>query len=475
MSSVLLASPASAPVTKAKSVERHSNHDEALSEDRYGDFVSSINESIFDHKGDKFYLYPRYGKSEHLAKTGLPELDERYTITRYIYATVHGYAPSEWFGFVAVSTPQQSEYLGCREIVVAIRGTISDAEWHQNLFKANMVTCDRIDPSKKARVHCGFYSIYSSTNEAHAFGELSLRNQIFKEVEELVSSGDNKKDVRIVCAGHSLGSSLATLAAADLSINFASGRSNVKVHLVAYASPKVGNAEFKHLVESQSTLVITRYSGVGDLVPHVPIYDAVENWIGVIPNLPITYYQHVGKEQKPDWTKSPYVQPWLLKLNGRTGWRLKTYFGVCHNLQLYLHTIAAQSFVLEPLLKLSAKPLQTPAFKEAMEILNKRYGEEGMEALAPFYKDLAYLEEVATMKEGAPKFKRARLELEPSPFDARDCALLNKRADILKEEFGVPVSWVLPPNKDMKLEDGKWLPRSKRIDDIPDPSNPEYN
>ncbi|XP_024515371.1 phospholipase A1 EG1, chloroplastic/mitochondrial [Selaginella moellendorffii] len=313
MSSVLLASPASAPVTKAKSVERHSNHDEALSEDRYGDFVSSINESIFDHKGDKFYLYPRYGKSEHLAKTGLPELDERYTITRYIYATVHGYAPSEWFGFVAVSTPQQSEYLGCREIVVAIRGTISDAEWHQNLFKANMVTCDRIDPSKKARVHCGFYSIYSSTNEAHAFGELSLRNQIFKEVEELVSSGDNKKDVRIVCAGHSLGSSLATLAAADLSINFASGRSNVKVHLVAYASPKVGNAEFKHLVESQSTLVITRYSGVGDLVPHVPIYDAVENWIGVIPNLPITYYQHVGKEQKPDWTKSPYVQPWLLK------------------------------------------------------------------------------------------------------------------------------------------------------------------
>ncbi|XP_024534894.1 phospholipase A1-Ialpha2, chloroplastic [Selaginella moellendorffii] len=266
MSSVLLASPASAPVTKAKSVGRDSNHDEALSEDRYGDFVSSINESIFDHKGDKFYLYPRYGKSEHLAKTGLPELDERYTITRYIYATVHGYAPSAWFGFVAVSTPQQSD-------------------------------------------------IYSSTNEAHAFGEPSLRNQIFKEVEELVSSGDNKKDVRIVCAGHSLGSSLATLAAADLSINFASSRSNVKVHLVAYASPKVGNAEFKRLAESQSTLVITRYSGVGDFVPHVPIYDAVESWIGAIPShFPITYYHHVGKERKPDWTKSPYVQPWLLNV-----------------------------------------------------------------------------------------------------------------------------------------------------------------
>ncbi|EFJ24516.1 hypothetical protein SELMODRAFT_414653 [Selaginella moellendorffii] len=464
MSSVLLASPASAPVTKAKSVGRDSNHDEALSEDRYGDFVSSINESIFDHKGDKFYLYPRYGKSEHLAKTGLPELDERYTITRYIYATVHGYAPSAWFGFVAVSTPQQSEYLGCREIVVELYPT-------RNGIK----------------IYSKQICIYSSTNEAHAFGEPSLRNQIFKEVEELVSSGDNKKDVRIVCAGHSLGSSLATLAAADLSINFASSRSNVKVHLVAYASPKVGNAEFKRLAESQSTLVITRYSGVGDFVPHVPIYDAVESWIGAIPShFPITYYHHVGKERKPDWTKSPYVQPWLLNEHNIFGAslmaepdgafaRVKTYFGVCHNLQLYLHTIAAQSFVPEHLLKLSAQPLQTPAFKEAMEILNKRYGEEGMEALAPFYKDLAYLEEVATMKEAAPKFKKARLELEPSPFDARDCALLNKQADILKEEFGVPVSWVLPPNKDMKLEDGKWLPRSKRIDDIPEPDNPEYN
>ena len=69
--------------------------------------------------------------------------------------------------------------------------------------------------------------------------------------------------------------------------------------------------------------------------------------------------------------------------------------------------------------------------------------------------------------------KRARL----TRFDNRDYSLLNKSADILKEEYDVPAEWWVPPNKDMVQDQAgaKWLPRSKRPHDIPSPQNPDYN
>lgn len=76
-------------------------------------------------------------------------------------------------------------------------------------------------------IHSGFLEQYES-----------IRNSLFEKVNEL------KTDIKtIVCTGHSLGSSLATLAALDIQLQ----NKDINVECITFASPRVGSKSFAKL------------------------------------------------------------------------------------------------------------------------------------------------------------------------------------------------------------------------------------
>ncbi|KAI7988335.1 Phospholipase A1-IIgamma [Camellia lanceoleosa] len=197
------------------------------------------------------------------------------------------------------------------------RGTIQPLEW-ANILQILLVSPSKIigEQDDDTKVHQGFYSIYTSNNPRSPFTEASARDQVLVEIRRLVEEYQNE-EISIIVVGHSLGATIATLNAFDITANgFNIPRNQpdkaCPVTAFVFASPRVGDSDFKKVSSGLKNLHILRIHNALDIVPKVP-------FIG---------YKNVGEKLVINTTKSEYLK--------RPG-NLQSW----HNLEAYLHGVAA--------------------------------------------------------------------------------------------------------------------------------------
>jgi len=146
-----------------------------------------------------------------------------------------------YWGFVLVS-PEHS--------LIVFRGTQRITEWIQNIL-AQQNNYSELSPFQYiGKVHRGFATIYGS---------------IAKPTIEAVQKLDLKRPIYIT--GHSLGASIATLAAMDIAMRVPEARNQLRLY--TYASPRVGDPIF---AQQHSRLIPNSYRvvNVADAIPLAP-------------------------------------------------------------------------------------------------------------------------------------------------------------------------------------------------------------
>ena len=279
--------------------------------------------------------------------------DSGYWVSKYLYAisNVHMHKffgrsnsmdpwskDSNWMGYVAASTEDESKRLGRRDIMVVWRGTVTQLEWMENLrdilHPVGDLGCSD-DPAIK--VERGFLSIYTSKNDATRYNKHSASEQVMDEIRRLVALYTGcGEEVSITVCGHSLGGALALLNAFEIAAKGVNVHGNdptqqVPVTVFSFGAPRVGNDAFKDKVEELGVKVL-RVVGKQDVVPKMPgilFNEGMEKYekiIGyVLESLPWSY-KHVGMELPLEIKKSTFLKsnPDLVG---------------CHNLEVYLHLL----------------------------------------------------------------------------------------------------------------------------------------
>ncbi|CAD6237125.1 unnamed protein product [Miscanthus lutarioriparius] len=299
-----------------------------------GDLCQVTYDSFNSDSHSKYCGSCRYSRSTLFARTLFPAAAD-ITPAAYLYGTSQASLPggimvfslsreawskeSNWIGYVSVSTEAAAAATGQRVIYVAWRGTIRTLEW-VDVLKPELVSPDAIlpegDPARgHARVMKGWYLIYTSSDERSPFSKYSAREQLLAAVRELVARYKDES-LSIVCTGHSLGASLATLCAFDIAVNGVSrvGGADIPVTAIVFGSPQIGNPEFKKRFEELPNLRALHVRNTPDLIPLYP-----SGLLG---------YANVGEVLAVDSKKSSYVKD------------DSTNPGDYHNLQGILHTVA---------------------------------------------------------------------------------------------------------------------------------------
>ncbi|TVU20243.1 hypothetical protein EJB05_36445, partial [Eragrostis curvula] len=310
-------------------------------------------------------------RSPHAGACVLRARGGNYAVTKFVYATSGLPVPeaflllplpelpeawsreSNWMGYVAVATDEGVAALGRRDIVVAWRGTMRNIEWVNDLdftpVSAAPVLGSAAAANPEAMAHRGFLSVYTSSNADSKYNQASARdqarinptsllnsllrqpaaklrsctfgmNESFLVLEEVRRLMDLYKDevTSITITGHSLGASLATLNAVDIAANglnapAGSSQPPCPVTAIVFASPHVGDGNFKAAFGSFPELRSLHVKNAGDVVP---IYPPL-GYVDVAVPLPI----NTGR--------SPYLKkPGTVK--------------TLHNLECYLHGVAGE-------------------------------------------------------------------------------------------------------------------------------------
>ncbi|XP_054795793.1 phospholipase A1-IIgamma-like [Prosopis cineraria] len=290
----------------------------------YGEMAEATYDAFNCDKASKYAGRSRYGKKHFFSKVGLEHGNPfKYEVTQFLYATSEINVPiiedveeSNWIGYVAVATDEGKAVLGRRDIVIAWRGTVRFMEWYKDLHFV-LHDAPYIFGDAECKVHRGFYSVYTATNSQTKFNKTSARSQVLTEIRRLV---DKHKDeeISITVTGHSLGAALATLNAVDIVRNGYNIREDESqkaspVTAIVFASPRVGDSDFKKFSSSQKDLRILRICNKKDEVPRHPFC--------------LWGYDEVGEKLEIDAHKSNFLkQPGDMK-----SW---------HNLEVYLHGVA---------------------------------------------------------------------------------------------------------------------------------------
>lgn len=302
----------------------------------YATMVVPSEEALNREPASKNVGLSRYSRRNLFDKTGVVKGNPfRYEVTKYLYATsgmsipITGYnvrperpdavlKESNWIGYVAVATDEGKHVLGRRDILVVWRGTMRPLEWVTNFtfffVKAPLIFGQDSDPL----VHMGWYEMYTAINKDRLLNQKSARDMVREEIARLIELYKDE-EISITVAGHSLGSSLATLNAVDLAANPIT-KHDILVTAFLYASPKVGDENFKNAFANQENLRGLRITDVNDLVTSIPPI----GW--QMGNSLIIPYQDVGEGFVIESKKSEYLKP---EQNG-LGY---------HDLQFYMHAI----------------------------------------------------------------------------------------------------------------------------------------
>ncbi|KAI4377928.1 hypothetical protein MLD38_015481 [Melastoma candidum] len=313
---------------------------------RYGEFVQAAYDAFL----------PRPAKSPEEDKRTLTSseshvaaVDRSYRVTRTLYATstvglpgwVDGLAlglrwliqRSSPIGYVAVCNDwREIQRMGRRDIVIALRGTVTCPEWAEN-FRANLVPI--LDHSGEAsatsqgqpEVECGFLSLYK-TSGSHI---PSLSESIIQEVTRLVEKYKDEP-LSITVTGHSLGAALAILIADELSTVFATPI-GPPVAVFSFGGPKVGNRAFGDQIREKNVKVL-RIVNNQDIITKVPAGITLNKstrlklrkLARIEVKTPWDGYSHVGTELRVDTRLSPYLRP-------------DADIACCHDLEAYLHLV----------------------------------------------------------------------------------------------------------------------------------------
>lgn len=279
---------------------------------RYGELVGATYKAFDLDPASKCYLNCKHGKARMLEAVGLAGAG--YDVTRYIYAApdvaLPGRAgppcPSRWIGYVAVASDEAARRLGRRDIVVSFRGTVTGSEWVANMMSSlEPARFDPADPRPDVKVESGFLSVYTSDDATCRFTCGSCRNQLLSEVTRLMSKYKHE-EMSITLAGHSMGSSLATLLGYDLA-ELGLNRT-VPITVYSFAGPRVGNTGFKDRCDELGVKVL-RVVNVNDPITKLPGIFFNENSTRVLGGkleLPwsCACYTHVGVEIALDFFKA---------------------------------------------------------------------------------------------------------------------------------------------------------------------------
>lgn len=160
----------------------------------YGQLAQAAYDAFNTEKASKCAGNSRYAMSDFFSKVGLENGNcFKYVVTKFLYATCKAGASesfilksfnkdawsqeSNWIGYVAVATDEGKAALGRRDIVVAWRGTINAAEWVQDLH-FHLDSAPLIFDDARAKVHHGFYSVYTSNKPGSEFNDTCVRHQV---------------------------------------------------------------------------------------------------------------------------------------------------------------------------------------------------------------------------------------------------------------------------------------------------------
>lgn len=312
----------------------------------YGDHSQATYDTFISERRSKYAGSSRYGGPQFFDDLGLTKgpTEWGYSLSKFIYATSSIDLPlaffltslsreawcreSNWMGYVAHVTDAGKTQYGRRDITVAWRGTIQSLEWIDDL-DPGQVSVSSLLPERTgldeetdkvarhdAKVHRGFFAIYTSDDPRSAFNKSSAREQVLGELKRLLELYKDD-EISITTTGHSLGATLATLCAFDIVINGLNkppGRATpIPVTAIVFASPRVGNDAFKTVVDKLPDLRILRVINNPDLVPLYP-------FLG---------YTEVGVDLRIDTGKSPYLK----NPGDASRW---------HDLEAYLHAVAGR-------------------------------------------------------------------------------------------------------------------------------------
>ncbi|GFP79524.1 phospholipase a1-iigamma [Phtheirospermum japonicum] len=200
----------------------------------YGAMAQATYDTFNSEKLSKYAGSSRYSRKNLFSRVGLVEANP-FKYEAFIVKSSCDEAwckDSNWMGYVAVATDEGKIVLGRRDILVAWRGTIEQAEWAKD-FDFPLVPASEVlgRVSDRARVHRGVLSIYTSRNERSKFNKTSARDQVLSEIQRQVEKYKDE-EISITVAGHSLGAALSTLNAADIVCNAFASYTDVGTKLI---------------------------------------------------------------------------------------------------------------------------------------------------------------------------------------------------------------------------------------------------
>ncbi|KAJ0082298.1 hypothetical protein Patl1_11501 [Pistacia atlantica] len=228
----------------------------------YGERVQAVYDSFNYDKTSGSYGFPLYAPKDIFSNVGLEKGNSyHYTVTNYIYAMIDidsnfdgiVKGQSTWIGYVAVGHRRRKGYVRKKR--------------HFDFLERNSVG------KGMPQVHKGFHSLYTSCDTKSEYNKFSASQQVLSSVKKLV---DKYKDeeISITITGHSLGSALATLNAAEIvSKGYNKPTGSDKACIVTafvFASPKVGDKAFKTAFNGLENLHLLRIRNIDDIVPTLP-------------------------------------------------------------------------------------------------------------------------------------------------------------------------------------------------------------
>lgn len=141
----------------------------------YGERAAAAGDLFNNDKESSGYGRSLCPEDELFSRAGLENGNIfKYSVTTFFDVTASE-TDSAWFGYVAVSTDKGNVGLGRRDILVAWRGTLTDAE-NKNDFDVFPASASELfGADTNAKVHAGFLNLYTSKNSNSLY---SAREQV---------------------------------------------------------------------------------------------------------------------------------------------------------------------------------------------------------------------------------------------------------------------------------------------------------